>query len=301
MTLSEEVRPTTGPLERAPPPVYDVAVDSVNLTVGRDEDAMPLVDFLAGHLALSRTRARARLDARWVFVNDRRTWMARHRLRAGDRVEVRPGPAPAAEGEVRVLHRDEQVLVCDKPPGLLSVGTDSLEERLRRQLGRPPLVAVHRLDRDTSGCLLLAADAGVKAALVDAFRRREVEKTYRAIVSGRLAREQTRIARSLEGRSALTEVRVLGAVPRASYLAVRLATGRTHQIRKHLAGIRHPVLGDRQYFTAPLRDAQLREVPRQMLHAFAIAFAHPVTGERLRVKAPLPADFQATLRRLNLS
>ena len=272
----------------------------MNLTVGRDEAGVLLVDFLAGRLALSRTKARAHLDARCVFVENRRIWMARHRLRAGDRVEVRTEPGRGARGEVRILHRDEYLLVSDKPPGLLSVGKDSLEERLRRQLGLPQLEAVHRLDRDTSGCLLLAAGAGIKAALVDAFRDRAVEKTYRAIVAGEMAREQTRIARSLEGRSALTEVRVLDSNPRVSYLAVRLATGRTHQIRKHLAGIRHPVLGDRQYFTAPQRDAQLREVPRQMLHAFAIAFAHPVTGQPLRVEAPLPEDFQTTLRRLGL-
>lgn len=270
------------------------------LTVQREEAGMPLVDFLAGRLEVSGRKARARLDARYVFVNDRRIWMARHPVRAGDRVEVRAGPEPGKVETVHILHRDEHLLVADKPPGVLSVGSDSLEARLRRQLDVRTLEAVHRLDRDTSGCLLLAVDTRTRDTLVGAFTARAVDKTYRTIVAGRMVREQQRIERSLEGRTALTELRVIKANERASYLSVRIATGRTHQIRKHLAGIHHPVLGDRQYFTAPQRDPLLRDIPRQMLHAFAIALEHPATGKPLRVEAPLPEDVVAALHRLRL-
>ena len=270
------------------------------LTVRGDEEGKPLVDFLARRLDRSRTRARALLDARCVFVNDRRIWMARHPVRAGDRVEVRGGPGVSQPAALALLHRDPHLVVADKPPGLLSVGKDSLEERLRDRLALPELAAVHRLDRDTSGCLLLAVGPEVKESLVEAFRAQTVEKTYRAIVAGRVETDQRRIEASINGQSARTEIRVLRSTPRASYLGVRIATGRTHQIRKHLAGIRHPVLGDRQYFTAPQRDPLLRDIPRQMLHAFALAFDHPVTGQRLRIEAPLPEDFQHSLRRLGL-
>lgn len=270
------------------------------LSVRRDEAGTPLAEFLALRLDLSRTKARALLDTRGIFVNQRRVWMARHPLKAGDRVEVRTSRKQGGSERIPILHRDRHLVVADKPPALLTVGKGSLEERLRRQLDLPRLEAVHRLDRDTSGCLLLAVGPEIKQTLVEAFRGHTVEKSYRAIAAGPMEKQQGRIATSLEGRSALTEVRVLKSNRRASYVGLRIATGRTHQIRKHLAGIRHPVLGDRQYFTAPQRDALLREISRQMLHAFAIAIEHPATGERLRVEAPLPDDFRQTLRRLAL-
>ncbi len=262
----------------------------------------PLLAFLADAFDCSGKAAKRRLDARCVFVNGRRVWMARHALQPGDRVEVHApaAAAPAAADAPRVLFEDGDLLIVDKPAGMLSNGPASLEARLRRARGEPRLSAAHRLDRDTTGCLLLARSASVREALVAAFRAGRVEKDYEAIVVGRVARLPRQIARPIEGRPARTRVRAVVPGPGASRVRVCIDTGRTHQIRRHLLAEGYPILGDRAYGTAQALPAELRAVPRPMLHAARIALPHPVTGLRVEARAPLPADFREWLARLGL-
>jgi 23S rRNA pseudouridine1911/1915/1917 synthase len=132
------------------------------------------------------------------------------------------------------------------------------------------------------------------------FRDRRVAKTYHAIVVGRVTQRSHTLRRPIEGCDAVTHWRVLDSNAVASHLLVRIETGRTHQIRRHMEEIGHPVLGDRNYGTAEPLPAVLRAVPRQMLHAAGLRFARPVTGQRVRVDAPLPEDFTAWLKRLGL-
>jgi len=133
------------------------------------------------------------------------------------------------------------------------------------------------------------------------FRRRQVAKTYQVIVEGRLEATDKQIAKPLEGRSAVTRVRTLDSNKSASHLSVVLETGRTHQIRKHLAASRHPVLGDRTYAGGPKNDSRLVKVRRQMLHASRLSFVHPRTGRRISVRAALPSDFRNSLRAFRLT
>ena len=265
----------------------------------RDEE---LVEFLAHHLHTSKKGARRLLDARVVFVNEKRVWMARHILHAGDHVEVNmPMATPAMERSIPILFQDDTCIVANKPAGLLSNGPDSLEDRLRDQLHCPTLEAVHRLDRDTSGCLLYARNPDAKSLLVGLFESHRVTKTYHAIVSGHVPDDMREITSPIDGKTAVTRLTLLSENRMASHLKLTIETGRTHQIRKHMVSIRHPILGDKVYFTNIQPHPELRRVPRQMLHASSLTFRHPLTGELIRTKAPFPPDYSGCLKLLKLT
>ena len=264
-----------------------------------------LLDHLAEHLGLSRRGAKNLLDDRLVFVNGRRIWMARHLLQIRDAVEVLAeavAPKPAAANPVRILADDPLFLVADKPPRLLTTGEKSLELRLRDQLRLPALRAVHRLDKDTSGCVLFAKTEEARLALVAQFEEGRVRKLYHALVAGVLDPPQQDIRAPVDHLPAVSHVRQVSAQPRpprCAHLTVAIETGRTHQIRIHLQSIGHPVLGDRQYFSS--RAPEFAEVPRQMLHASDLRFVHPATGRPVAAAAPLPRDFKDWLRNLRLT
>jgi 23S rRNA pseudouridine1911/1915/1917 synthase len=264
-----------------------------------------LLDHLAEHLGLSRRGAKNLLDERLVFVNGRRIWMARHLLQTRDAVDVLAealAPKPAAAAPLRLLVDDPLFLVVDKPPRLLTTGERSLELRLREQLRLPALRAVHRLDKDTSGCVLFAKTEEARLALVAQFEDGHVRKLYHALVAGILDPPQQDIRIPVDDLPAVSHVRQVAAQPRpprCAHVTVGIETGRTHQIRIHLHHVGNPVLGDRQYFSA--RSADFPEVPRQMLHASELRFAHPANGKPLTASSPLPRDFKDWLRTLRLT
>jgi RluA family pseudouridine synthase len=275
---------------------------ATRLTVSRQEDGLSLIDFIASRMRLSRKKAKAILDSRGVFVNRRRIWMARHPLSSRDTVEViKPVPPPKDQRKLHVLFEDSDYLVADKTPGILSQGKDSAEEMLRESVGVPSLVAVHRLDRDTSGCLLLAKSRQAFDNAVGLFRSSRLTKSYHAIVCGHLAVSDRKIAKPIDGKSAVTIVKTIDANAEASHVLLRIQTGRTHQIRRHLASIGYPVVGDRQYGTSRRVSGRTVKTTRQMLHASVLAFKHPCTGKSIRTEAQIPRDFRECLNSLDLS
>ncbi len=219
-----------------------------------------------------------------------------------------------AEPELRIVHLDEALAVIDKPAGLVvhpapSHTGPTLVDELAELLGgggdpeRPGIV--HRLDKGTSGLLVVARDDAAHAALQRQVRDREVERIYLALAGGRLgsrtgtidapigraSRQRHRMAVSgAASRQARTHFEVLELLPRESYVEVRLETGRTHQIRAHFGAIGHPLTGDPTY-----GGAERYDLTRQFLHAHRLAFQHPESGERLSFASPLPADLEAAL------
>jgi len=217
--------------------------------------------------------------------------------------------------ELRVLHLDDALAVVEKPAGLVVHAAPShrgptLVDELGEILGggadpeRPGIV--HRLDRGTSGLLVVARDDETHRALQAQVRRREVSRIYLALAQGRLAsrtgtidapigrasRQRHRMAVSgAAQRQARTHFAVLEALPRETYLEVRLETGRTHQIRAHMAAIGHPLVGDTTY-----GGEERYGIDRQFLHAHRLAFAHPVSGEEVVIESALPADLAAALQ-----
>lgn len=262
-------------------------------TVRPAEAGLSLIDFVAIRLAISKRQAKDLLNTRSVLVNRHRVWMARHGLKPNDIVEVQePEGTPVVPDRLESLYEDDDYLIVDKRPGMLSNGLNSVESTLRVHLHLPSLVAAHRLDRDTSGCLLMAKSAQAFDNVLPLFRRHEVKKTYHVIAAGRVEDSEQIITVPIDGEMAVTRVRTLDANKEASHLIVTIDTGRTHQIRKHLDHIRHPVIGDRHYGTRRAASDKSLKVGRQMLHASSIDFAHPITGRRVFAKAPLPRDFR---------
>ncbi len=275
----------------------------LSFVVSRVESGQSLQVYLASKLSLSKRAAKGLLDLKTVWVNRRCVWMAHHRLSQGDTVEV-PAPqkgeivASAADKKIRVLVEDEHYLIVDKPSGLLSSGeAGCVAAILQQQTGEQGLKAVHRLDRDTTGCLLLAKSEAAFVAAVAVFKTRRVMKTYHTIVSGRFERAASTVRDELDQERAVSHIRREGCSKDASFLKVRIETGRTHQIRRHLASLRHPVLGDREHGFKTARDPRLLTVPRQMLHASELELPHPlVPGATLKAHSPLPADFRRCLK-----
>jgi 23S rRNA pseudouridine1911/1915/1917 synthase len=275
----------------------------------------------------SRSAAQRAIDAGLVTV-DGEVRPKRHRVAAGERIEVTPEPASeGAAGEAAqgvafdVVWEDEHLLVVDKPAGVVvhparghrgATLSEALAARPTRAAGGgDPARAgiVHRLDKDTSGLLVVAKSEAVHRALQDLIRRRELRREYLALVEGcpparsgtidapigRDRRTRTRMSTDTDApRTARTHFELEHAYPGFALLRVTLETGRTHQIRVHLQAIGHPVAGDPEY-----GGAHHLGLARQFLHAARLAFAHPVTGEPVDVSSPLPTDLQVVLDRLD--
>ncbi|MCA1809478.1 MAG: pseudouridine synthase [Kiritimatiellia bacterium] len=258
-----------------------------------------LQEYLADHLGISRNQAKALIDRRGVFINKRRVWMARHRVKPGDVIELTES-APVPDKLPPILHRESGLLILDKPPGVTTNGPHSLETILRQLLNRPRLEALHRLDRDTSGCVMFCDDRDLAATIIALFAARRVTKIYQAIVIGRPEFEQREMDTPLDGQPARTRLRVLDRSRLAAHLQISIDTGRTHQIRRHLMQLRLPLLGDRHYTAGRTLDKAQMHVPRQMLHARRLLLPHPAGHATLKVQAPLPQDFLSALRAMGL-
>jgi 23S rRNA pseudouridine1911/1915/1917 synthase len=292
----------------------------VDLRATETDAGARLDSFLAEPLG-SRARAQRLIEAGAVTV-DGAVVPKRHRMSPGEVVVVDEAADRVPEGdssqtaEFTVAYEDEYLVVVDKPAGVVvhparghwhGTLAQALEGRASGGEDAYRAGIVHRLDRDTSGLLVVAKSDAVHTALKEALRRREIVREYLALVEGRPParsgtidapigrdrRVRTRHSTDTdEPREALTHFTLERALPRATLLRVRLETGRTHQIRVHLQAIGHPVCGDPEYGTAGIYGLE-----RQFLHAERLAFTHPVTGAELDVHSPLPADLTAALER----
>jgi RluA family pseudouridine synthase len=278
-------------------------MDTITFKVRRAEDQSTLIDYVARHLKISKRATKAILDRRNISVNGQRVWIAKHILIVGDEIQILTEaikPANSPKKKIDILFRDNDYIIANKPSGILACGKSSLETRLRAQLKAPNLQAVHRLDRDTSGCLMFALSDSAKDRMIECFRAKTITKVYHAIVHDHMKRGTSTISRPIGGQTAISHVRVLDTASKAAHVSVSIETGRTHQIRIHLAAIRHPVLGDRKYAGGVRLENTLAEIPRQMLHAYSLSFNHPSNDQRIVVKAPPPQDFKACLKKFKL-
>jgi len=290
--------------------------------------------FLRGRFpAVSRGAIQRLMEEGHVRVNGRKI-KPTHTPRAGEQVEVhwpeaRPAQAKPEEIPLEILYEDEALLVLNKPPGLVVHPAAGHEEHtlvnalLHHCAGelsgiggvaRPGIV--HRLDKDTSGCLVVAKNDETHLALSAQFAIRKVEKTYHAIVCGEMPRDRGEIHAAIarhpshrkrmavdreSGREARTTYHVRERLTGATLIEAILHTGRTHQIRVHFQFLGFPLAGDATYGNRQnekLTDLTGYAAPRQMLHAFQLAFIHPRSAKRVSFEAPLPADFLDALTAL---
>jgi len=294
----------------------------IEFIVTENDAKLRLDQFLAKRLPeYSRSRIQQLIRSGFVRLNEETT-RPRYIVRRGDKIDlieppvekidVRPEPIP-----LEILFEDDDIIVINKPAGLtVHPGAGQREHTLVNALlshcatlsgigGKERPGIVHRLDKETSGCLVVAKNDATHRELSGQFAKRIVEKVYLALVSGKLRKQsgviEEKIGRhpvhrqrmsvaSSRGRAAKTEYRVVRSGAKTSLVECRLHSGRTHQIRVHLHHLGHPVLGDKIYATRAAKD-----FPRQMLHAWKIGFRHPGSHEWKNFEAPLPDDFATAM------
>lgn len=278
--------------------------------------------------ALSRKQAKRLLDAGRVRVNGRKVIIASWELQQGDVVEIVDTDEPSVEaGEfyLNVVFEDEALIVVDKPAGIACEASPlalkpSLVQIINAYLkrsgppsARPYLGLMHRLDKETSGLIVYTKKKEANK-LSDQFKRHVVHRVYRAVVAGRIEagegviRERLikedmpggvkmRVARKGEGVRAETHYRVLERYANATQVELTPRTGRTHQLRVHLASLGHPILGDRVYGSRQLEPIKVK---RQALHAALLGFRHPMSGEKLSFTSDLPRELRRLVDQLRM-
>ena len=291
------------------------------IEVAEEEAGQRIDNYLLARLkGVPKSRIYRILRSGEVRINSKRVQPAQ-RVAAGDRIRIPPvrvaqrdAPEPAPHFKMPILYEDEALVAIDKPSGLAVHGGSGVAHGVIESLRsmRPDarfLELVHRLDRETSGVLLLAKKRSALTALHEMLRTRAIDKRYLAGVAGRFRNErqkvrlalskrvtkegEKRVSVSESGQEAETIFRLVERGPEYSLLEAELLTGRTHQIRVHLAHLGHPVLGDDKYGDFEL-NRKLRKLglKRMFLHAAKLEFVHPLTGETLALSSPLPADLE---------
>ena len=319
-------------------------------SVAPGEAGQRLDRIVTAHCAeLSRTRVQELIEAGLVLVDDRVAKKGSQHLHGGERITLDAEDRPPVRAEAEaipldILYEDEDVIAVNKPAGMtVHAGAGNSRGTLvNALLGRGQTLSqsndllrpgiVHRLDKGTSGVILVAKNDAAHAKLGEAFRRRAVKKTYIALVQGLLPNTSGRIEFAISrdpvhrtrmavvsktrrgsalrtAREARTDWRALARIDSTTLVEVQLHTGRTHQIRVHFSALKHPVVGDALYGAATQlrigvgRSAAhekiaLPSLGRNFLHAARLGFAHPRTGEWLELRAPLPSELRAYLRQL---
>ncbi len=299
----------------------------IEFIVSENDAKLRLDHFLAKRLPqYSRTRLQQLIRSGFVRLNGAST-RPRQIVRAGDKIDVRESPVEQIETRPQripldILFEDDDLIVINKPAGLtVHPGAGQREHTLVNALlshcttlsgigGKERPGIVHRLDKETSGCLVVAKNDLAHRELSRQFAERTVEKIYLALVAGKLRKPagvmEERIGRhpvhrqrmsvtTKRGRTAKTEYRVVRSNEEASLIECRLHSGRTHQVRVHLHHLGHPVLGDKVYGARLVKN-----FPRQMLHAWKLGFRHPQTGEWKQFQASVPDDFKEAVARTDL-
>ncbi len=298
----------------------------IELIVEAQDDSKRVDAYLREHTEFSRSRVSALIQEGALRIGDEVEIKPSRKLAAGDRlllsvpqvreVEIVPQNIP-----LDILYQDADIVIVNKPCGMVVHPAAGNEDRtlvnalmyhVKDLSGiggemRPGIV--HRLDKDTSGLILVAKNDRAHALMSDQFKARSMEKHYRAVAFGHFSEEsglidapiarhpvdRKKMAIVSGGKPSQTEWKVMERLKGATYLDVHLLTGRTHQIRVHMQSVGHPLLGDVIY--APHTKLPVH-IPRLMLHAYSLAFDHPTTGERMEITAPLPEKFTVTLDKL---
>jgi 23S rRNA pseudouridine1911/1915/1917 synthase len=306
--------------------------------IASESDAGQRLDqrIASGLANISRTRVQELIEAGLVLVNSRPA-KGSHRLHAGERIqiEVQPRPPLRAEPEaipLEILYEDDDVIAVNKPASMtVHAGAGTTHGTLvNALLGRGQKLSrgadalrpgiIHRLDKETSGIILVAKNDAAHAKLGEAFRQREVKKTYIALVQGLLKEDGGRIELAImrdpkrrtrmtarrsivlgNAREARTDWRALARIDNTTLVEVQLHTGRTHQIRVHFSALHHPVVGDTLYGAAlqlKIGKTALPALNRNFLHAAKLGFAQPRTGAWIELRAPLPQELREFLQQL---
>lgn len=279
----------------------------MKFVVSEEEHGEKLLSFLQGKYPnVSLRTLKKWLEQKHCLLNGRVEVFSTRKLAEKDVVQLTVVESKKESLSLKILWEDKDLLVINKPPGLVSSDSD-----LRSLLPNTSFL-VHRLDKETSGVLVLAKHLVAKQKLEELFQTRKIRKYYIALVCGRIARKQGKLdtflakkreyqgqslyESSCQGKRAITSWQVLEQNDRAALILCEIHTGRTHQIRVHMSEIGHPLVGEEQY--AGGKKTMPVFCNRHLLHASSVVFIHPFTGKEISVQAPLPEDFLQALQEL---
>jgi 23S rRNA pseudouridine1911/1915/1917 synthase len=254
-----------------------------------------LRDFISQKLNISKNKSKDIIDSKNVFVNNKRIWIASRKLIPGDIVEIASSVYQNSSDkklEYQILYEDKFIIAVNKPPYILSNDNkESLESRLRKFRQNNNIQAIHRLDKDTSGVILFAKSRDVFEKYKKIWLDRNIKKVYLAISHNEADFSNIIINREINGKKAVSKVALINKNNNFSCFKIEIKTGRTHQIRIHLASIRHPIAGDKEYGFKEITNPAVKNIPRQMLHSYQLFFNCPFTNNKIKIKAPIPTDF----------
>lgn len=302
------------------------------LTVEESEKGQRIDLYLTNRTGLTRSKVQRLIREGYILVNGERV-KQNYKVKETNKIMINI-PSEEIEGlipeplPIEILYKDDYLVVLNKPPGMVvypAAGQrrGTLMNALAYHLDKLATIGgplrpgvVHRLDKDTSGVMVIATDDRAYYDLVEQFRKRSITRRYEALVYGSLKDDEGEIVKPIgrserdrkkmstitkKGKEAVTRWRVLKRFKNATLIEVRLGTGRTHQIRVHFSSIGHPVLGDRTYGrkTELVIDKKRVTFPRQMLHAETLGFKHPVTGKYMEFVSAIPQDMEDAVNLLS--
>lgn len=270
-----------------------------------------LLSFLRDHVPTypSVRSLKKAIEQKSCRINGKLVTFSTKSLTSGDEIVFAPPTAIPAGEKIKIVYEDDYLLVCNKPSGVVSENTE-FHKKLEKKHSKTLLI--HRLDKDTSGLIMLAKNLGVKEKMIELFEDKAIEKEYLAIVAGKtkasgkvenfLSKKYEKggkpyFGSSPSGKYAATVWKKISSTDVTSLVSCQLLTGRTHQIRVHFSEMGHPIIGDDQYG----ENLEYRfHVPRHMLHAYRLSFCHPYTQNTITLCAPLPKDFEEARKYLRL-
>ncbi|MCX8093399.1 MAG: RluA family pseudouridine synthase [Candidatus Goldbacteria bacterium] len=256
------------------------------------ENKTDLRTFLSQNLGISRSKAKNLIDSRQIFVNDQRIWIATYKLKTGDIVDVPDIIEMDKTYNVDIIYEDKYIIAINKPSGLvIDEKNRDFENVLKNAVNCPDLRVIHRLDKETTGVLLFAKDNEIFEKFKSIWQDKKVTKVYCAICLNEADFDKKEIKRKIDGKEAESFIETLAISDGLSCFRVTTKTGRKHQIRKHLADIGHPILGDKIYGPKIIRQNKLKKVMGQLLHSYQLSYICPWTGREITIKAPLPDEF----------
>ncbi|MCX7699083.1 MAG: RluA family pseudouridine synthase [Candidatus Goldbacteria bacterium] len=256
------------------------------------ENKTDLRTFLSQNLGISRSKAKNLIDSRQIFVNDQRVWIATYKLKAGDIVDVPDIIEMDKTYNVDIIYEDKYIIAINKPSGLvIDEKNRDFENVLKNAVNCPDLRVIHRLDKETTGVLLFAKNKEIFEKFKNLWQDKKVTKVYCAICLNEANFDKKEIKRKIDGKEAESFVETVAISDGLSCFKITTKTGRKHQIRKHLADIGYPILGDKLYGPKIIRQNKFKKVTGQLLHSYQISYTCPWTGMEITIKAPLPDEF----------
>jgi 23S rRNA pseudouridine1911/1915/1917 synthase len=266
-----------------------------------------LRSFLSSQLSISKNKAKSIIDSKNVWVNNKRVWIASHALKKQDIVEfndVKQNNDTKKDHSLRygkIIYEDDYIIAVNKPPLVLSDNEIHSQEQYLRDLRHDNRIsAIHRLDKDTTGVILFAKNQDVREKFKELWNDKKVQKVYYAISHHEADFEVKTLSTEIDGKNAVSHIDTISKKNGYSLFKINIETGRKHQIRIHLASIRYPVAGDKEYGFKSADNELTKSIRRQMLHAFEISYQCPFTGRNIKINAPLYPDFIDLMNQIGL-